>query len=312
MRLLGRKTICRWLVVACTPLAVGQGLALSEGKSTQGPVPSRTAADPRKQALIRPTKQLIWGFSEYPPFKYVENGEHKGIDLLLMREVASRMQLDLQIVDCPLKRCLALMQSGQIDVVTALGLRPERQQFIHFIRPPYNVDNRKAFYIRQGSPVQIDRWEDIYRYVIGVKNGAGYSPRFDSDPKIRKEGVDAVEQNLRKLAQGRLDVVINTEIQFEFLALKMGLDGKFAKTQFAVESGQDYIGLAKKSPLSQRRLEMQRIVQTLVAGGYMRQIRDQFFAMVRREVAADFAVPPSPANAHSQEVPDPITLRDAP
>jgi len=49
-----------------------------------------------------------------PPFSIIENNEYKGIELDLMKIIASRMGLEIQFVECLWKRCLSKMKSGKI------------------------------------------------------------------------------------------------------------------------------------------------------------------------------------------------------
>jgi polar amino acid transport system substrate-binding protein len=247
-------------------LLIATALLMAEAASASGP-------------------QLIWGFSEYPPFKYKEGGVYRGIDAALMRQIAHRMGLTLKVVECPLKRCIELLRNGEVDVLTAFGQRPEREEFTHFVNPPYNVDNYKAFYTKKGSGVKIESFDDLPKYVIGTKNGAKYFPRFDEEPLIRKEEVYEVRQNLEKLAAGRIDAVVNTEIEFDYMIARLGFDGRFEKQPYRGEPGMDYIGLSKRSALFKRKDELEQIVRSLVDSGEIERIVDELFDMVRREAA---------------------------
>lgn len=227
---------------------------------------------------------LRWGFSEYAPFKVKEGAAYSGIDVLLMRELSRKMAVDLELVDCPIARCLSMMKAGELDVLTALGLREDRQVYIEYISPPYNDNNPKVFYFRKDSPVHIESYEDLYKYRIGVKNGVRYFQEFDADEKIHKDAVDEVELNFRKLASGRIDAFVNTEIQADYLIVKEGFEGQFAKAPFRDESGRDFIGISRKSPFMARRVEISRLVRELVDGGRIQEIIQEFFNSVREAV----------------------------
>lgn len=239
---------------------------------------------PAGQCLAEMEKPVVWGFSDYPPFKYKEAGEYKGIDVLLMNEVASRLGIKIKFSDCPFKRCLELMKSGGVDFMTAIGLREERKAFVEFIFPPYNEKNTKLFYIKKGTSVKIDKYEDVYKYTIGVKNGVSYFPQFDNDPSIKKQTVNEVEINLRKLAQSRIDAAMNTEIQMDYLILKHGFEGEFEKSGFRDDSGRDFIGISKESPLLKRKVEIETIVADMVKTGRTQAIVTEFFDQIRKQV----------------------------
>lgn len=242
------------------------------------------AAPPPKDQPKQP--EIVWGFSEYPPFKYTEDGVHKGIDVMVMEEVAQKLGVKIKFYDCPFKRCVEALKDGDVDFMTAFGLREERKVFAEFVYPPYNQKNAKVLYIKKGSKVRIDKYEDLYKYTIGVKNGVSYFPRFDKDERIKKEVVNEVEMNLRKLDQGRIDAAINTEIQMDYLIIKNGFDQSFVKSKFRDETGEDYIGVSKKSALIKRKKEIDKIVADMVQSGRTKEIVSEFFNLVRRQYQA--------------------------
>jgi polar amino acid transport system substrate-binding protein len=237
---------------------------------------------------------IVWGFSDYPPFKYVENGTYQGIDVLLMKEIAKRLGLTLKYYECPFKRCLELMKTGGIDFMTAIGLRDDRKDFVDFVFPPYNEKNAKVLYLRKNSGVSIKVFEDLYKYSIGVKNGVSYFPRFDQDDKINKQVVNEAEINLRKLEQGRIDAAINTEIQMDYLIIKHGFDHVFEKSVFRDESGADYIGISKKSKYAARKAEFEAIVADLVKSGRTKAFVHEFFDEIRAQARQKIKSAPAP------------------
>lgn len=252
-----------------------------------GAVPSEPEAETEISKADGESKtekaELIWGFSVYPPFKYKEDGEYRGIDVRLMRRIVDRLGLKLKFVDCPFKRCLSLIEEGKVDVMTALGLREEREKYVEYVYPPYNVDNKKAFYVRNGSDVEIKAFEDLYKYKIGVKTGVRYFPKFDQDEKIQKEEVYKVVHNLKKLKAGRIDAAVNTQIQMDYLIIEHGFDGKFHTTEYSGEPGRDFIGISKKSPFANRADEFGELIKDLRSSGEMSLIVDRFFDMVRKQ-----------------------------
>jgi polar amino acid transport system substrate-binding protein len=234
--------------------------------------------------VIAESETMVWGFSDYPPFKYKEDGEYKGIDVLLMNDIAESLGVKIEYVECPFKRCLELMKSGRIDFMTAIGMRDDRKDYVDFIFPPYNEKNAKVLYFKKGSAVKIDKFEDMYKYSIGVKNGVSYFPRFDEDNKIDKQVVNEVEINLRKLEQSRIDAAMNTEIQMDYLILKLGYEGVFEKSLYRDESGMDFIGISKKSKYAARKKEIESIVDSMVKSGHTKAVVAEFFVEIQNQM----------------------------
>jgi polar amino acid transport system substrate-binding protein len=228
---------------------------------------------------IKTPDSLVWGFSIYPPFKFkTEDGVRNGIDLYILKEVTKKLGIKLAIVDCPFNRCLKYIESGKIDVMTSLALREERKKFISYVNPPYYTKHTKSFYMRKDSNVKIEKYEDIYKYSIGVKSAVRYFEQFDLDNKIKKEAVGTVELNLTKLIEGRIDALINTTIQLDYLIIKNGYSDKFRKSKFSYQKGEDFIGMSKKSKFISIKHKIDKIVKEMIASGEVDQIVAKFFS----------------------------------
>ncbi|MCX4026239.1 amino acid ABC transporter substrate-binding protein [Endozoicomonas sp. SM1973] len=195
------------------------------------------------------SKELVVATSEFSPWKIVEEGELKGIDGELIKDIASRLGLKIKYSECPFKRCLALMKSGLVDIMTGLLKRSDREVYIQYIEPYYvNKKTSKIFYLLKGNGHLIKKYEDIYRLKVGVKIGVRYFNKFDEDSKIKKNAVTDVIQNLRMLEAGRIDAIVNTESQGDYLIHKYGFQGKFEKAVFRPTPDVPfYFGISKKS-----------------------------------------------------------------
>lgn len=256
------------------------GVAETPNKTLTPPV----SPEPTLEGQPPKNKPLVWAFSELPPFKIKSSrGEQlfDGIDYAVLTAVAKALNAPLKIYECPLKRCLELARTGDIDILSAVALREDRKDYLEFIEPPYNRNNAKIFYIKKGSQVRIDRYEDIKKYKIGTKNGAAYFPQFDRDLTIKREPVNDILLNLRKLDQGRIDAAINTEIQMDWEILTNGLEGRFEKSNFRDDSGMSYLALSKSSPFMRNKEKIAQTIRSLVDSGEMKSIVDDFFTKAR-------------------------------
>ncbi|HEX2974963.1 MAG TPA: transporter substrate-binding domain-containing protein [Bacteroidales bacterium] len=226
-------------------------------------------------------QRLIFAFSEFGPFKFMKDNHPNGLDVQLLREIARKLNMRMEFVECSFARCMEFLKTGEADVVTSLQRRPDREEYIRFIEPPYLTKSAKRFYVRKGYGWRIKKHEDLYGMRIGVKRGVAYFPRFDSDSKILKEAVNDAFLNLKKLEKGRIDAFINTESEGDFLIKKGGFEGAFEKAPYTFNEKCDvYIGLSKKSKLMPQIREIETITAKVVTADLIRDLERKAFEAV--------------------------------
>lgn len=231
-------------------------------------------------SLLHPTlaakNELVVPISEFSPWKMTAGDRYFGIDIEILRKMAERLGLRLRFISCPFARCLEHMKEGKADLITSLLKRPDRQIYIHYLQPPYHND-RKVFYVLKGKSHVLQRYEDLYNLRVGVKRRVKYFARFDQDPKIRKEEVTDVIQNMEKLAMGRIDTFINSETQGDYLIAISGFQHQFDKAEVTFE-GYDpvYFGMSKRSQFVPRANDFERILIQLLEEGQIESVKREF------------------------------------
>jgi polar amino acid transport system substrate-binding protein len=80
-----------------------------------------------------------------------EGQDVSGIDVDIVREIARRMKLEIEYVRCPWARCLAMMQSGEADLLSSVWKRPEREACLRFFDTPFLDELPITFYFKKGS-----------------------------------------------------------------------------------------------------------------------------------------------------------------
>ena len=214
-------------------------------------------------------RTLVMAFSPAAPLKILlSDGRYSGVDVELMQQICQRLSLQLVIRPMPLARALEMMKYGQVDVMTGILRTPEREAFIDYVEPPYLTRNDKVFYQRADSSLLLDRYEELTPLQIGVKRGARYDPRFDLDASLRKSEVPTTEQSFRKLQQYRIDTLVTTEIEGDYLIKSYGWEGLFRKAPLRFSSLKGvYIGFSKASPHHDLLPEISRELALMVANG---------------------------------------------
>jgi polar amino acid transport system substrate-binding protein len=194
-------------------------------------------------------RPLVLAFDELLPWKTYSNGEYGGAYTEIVRELARRTGQALEISNCPLKRCLFMLEHGSADIIIGLRETPERRRYLHFLRTPYrNRSSDKVFYVQEGRGNSIRDYADLATLRIGTKLGAEYLERFDRDGSLKKEPAKDMDINFRKLAIGRLDAVLIPEDQGEALLAQLRLDAQIDKAVYRiVDASPRAIAISRKS-----------------------------------------------------------------
>ncbi|OWY41039.1 hypothetical protein CEK28_01860 [Xenophilus sp. AP218F] len=229
---------------------------------------------PLAARAAEPTPPLVFAFNPFPPGKTCDAaGKPGGPYVEIVRELARRARLPLEIWTCPLKRCLAGMRAGRADLMIGIHPTPERRRYQDFLDPPFTVGNRLVLYQRRGDMRRIARYEDLLPLEIAVVDGGRYFPRFDADSRLRRDPGDSLEAGLRKLQAGRVDVVIAHRQQLETLSDGPLLAAALRQSGLEFRLRQSrYVSLAYRSPYYARKAQFADILRQMRRDGTVRRL----------------------------------------
>lgn len=219
--------------------------------------------------------RLVFAFSELPPWKTIDNNQHfGGAYTEILRELAKRTDSELEIVQCPIKRCLKMIQDGKADVIIGIQASPEREAYIHFLRTPYRkFSSDKVFYVPKGKTTLVRSYNDLKTLRIGVKNGTQYFDRFDQDTQLTKDGAKDAEASFKKLLRGRVDTVAMAEDQGEAIVYSMQLQSQLDKAEYReADRTPRAVGFSKKSTHMARLPRFETAMAAMVRDGTVRAL----------------------------------------
>ncbi|MEE4376842.1 MAG: transporter substrate-binding domain-containing protein [Candidatus Competibacteraceae bacterium] len=237
-------------------------------------------------------EKIVIPMDPYPPWKFVETQtwqvNNQGIDVRLIEALLAAYNesydpdLQAEYIGCPWKRCLEMMRTGEADLISGILKRPERESYLRFIEPPYKTNSTKVFYVKRGADISIQDYDDLYQFMVGTQAGVKYFERFDTDSKIEKEEVTKDLSNFMKLAHGRIDAVISTETQADYLLAINGLQDKFEKADFQYDADLPvYFAISRKSDYFTESSRFAELVSRLTQQGAFQVIIDNYFAELR-------------------------------
>jgi polar amino acid transport system substrate-binding protein len=212
------------------------------------------------------------------PFVFAEGDAFNGVYPKVMQELARRIGLEIELVQCPAKRCELWMQSGKADMIIGMRDTPERKVYVEFLTVPHRVGSTRVFYLLRGNGSRLQRYEDLYGLRIGVELGTRYFEPFDSDPKITREEAPLQELNFQKLLKGRVDAVLTPEDRGEYYLSKLGIRDKVERAAYVYkDSLPRYIGISRKSPLMTRYDQLNKAMRDMVESGSLERIYDDYY-----------------------------------
>ena len=144
---------------------------------------------------------------KFSPFTWEENGQAKGIDIDIVKEMCQRMEVKCNIRFYPWKRVLAYTEEGKIDGGFGAFKNPTREAFAYFLEYPVHYSTYSVF-VKKGHEFLFKKIEDLYGRKIGINRGFKLNKEFDEAArtnKIRVKEVRDTTTNIKKLILNRID-----------------------------------------------------------------------------------------------------------
>lgn len=209
------------------------------------------AQDRYRFAAVPPhhVDHLECGTNEFPPFTYAdEQGRAAGIEVEVMKEVALRLGLRIDITILPWPRMLSMMRNGELDCMFAAFHTPERASYMQFTQIPIHV-SRLAVYTHSTNAFPFTRLEDLRGRRIGLIRDFQTIPALDS-ALARGDFAEAIigtsfRQLFDQLASRRLDVVIVNHHVAENILAQMG-EHDIIELPHALSSNSAFVTFTRK------------------------------------------------------------------
>ena len=220
---------------------------------------------------------IVVAFSEFPPYKMLDEGQVGGIDVDILMEIAGRMNRTLSFQQCTFEDCLDMMAQGEADVMTSLLRRPEREAYLHYVQPRYRVRSEKIFFVRKDDRDTVRSYDDLSSLRIGVKSGVNYAPLFDNDKTLNKISAASIKINISKLVAGQIDTFLTTDLEGHYWIRKLGLETRIVRAPFKfAHLDEIYMAISKKSALASEAEAFGAILNDLVKTGAIQRIEDRY------------------------------------
>ncbi len=277
---IGRKTLpglCLIILLCCLSACMPLSLAIQPDPHVKNgaiSIPPPASDENLLRYAVFPAPPYMIGVND-------EQANISGIDVEIVQEIARQLQLKIEYVHCTWNRCLELMKNGEVDLLSSVYKRPEREKYMFYLNSPYLDQLPIAFYYLKEKNYPIQSYEDIYQFErVGVLQGASYFERFDQDSRVKKFEVSSQDQLFPMLLAGRLDIIAGYVPTENYRLTTEGYRGKIERSSYEfAEQVPVYMSISKKSSTMSIRLDdFNRINEQLLKTGFIKGIINAYYA----------------------------------
>ena len=160
----------------------------------------------------------IYLIDDYPPYSWLENGEERGIDVEILRELDQRLDIKLDLHYAPWKRILSGLKEGTVEAAIQTWWRKDRTAFLEYMSVPLRTTTISIIG-RKETTVSINELSDFNNLRVGKIRAFSISTAFDEAARKNQFDlieVDHLEQAFKMLEQKRLDILVHSTSSTEF------------------------------------------------------------------------------------------------
>lgn len=201
---------------------------------------------------VEPLKTLRLVTESWPPYAYDCAGKACGMDVEVAMLVLARLGYEAKIQFVPWPRAQAQLQAGKADAILDIskGEINERESFLRFPAEPLSTSSSSLFY-RKAEPFTYQGLASLRGKRVAVVRGYNYSANFMSATHFFRESGVSHEQNMKKLARGRVDLALmDTAVGF-YLIHMLRLEGAIACDPTRFVSAKLYLAFASRPELAE-------------------------------------------------------------
>ncbi|MYN03342.1 transporter substrate-binding domain-containing protein [Pseudoduganella sp. DS3] len=184
----------------------------------------------------------------------------------------------LDVVGAPYARALALLRSGQVDMMLAMP-SPAIAEVAHAAGPVWSLE---AIAVGRAG-TRLRRVSDLRGLTVARIRGTDYGPEFMHDKAIHHYEITDHVQGLHMLLEKRIDVVVGGRPGVFYAMRKLGISRSQLGTSFVVHSRDVQLHLSKRLDDAQLANELRRGMAALRADGRVDAVIAKYSAGLPRE-----------------------------
>lgn len=221
----------------------------------------------------------------FPPTKWIENGNCVGMDVDIVKEVCKRIGIIVDIDNKPWERVIDEVRRGVIDGGFSAAATEEREQFAHFLTAHPVSTSEQVLCLKKSSKFSYKTVEDLHGKYVGKRRGDAFSSLSEfnkavEDGKIFVEDATSTEQNLKKLFYDRIDAFIAYRLDAIYWGNKLALSDQMEMISITDRPLQLYLMVSKASKFLQKKPQlleqMNQALKDMEKDGTFRRIYEKY------------------------------------
>lgn len=189
-------------------------------------------------------QELRFGYDEYPPLAYTEDGQARGESVELVKEACARLGFTPVFKRMPFARLLDSVRSGVVDAALDVTRTPDRQDYLYYPSYVRGVDSIILF-SHDGWGKDYRSLNDVTTERVGVVRGYYYG---EGTLAVLGDNVRYVKDSktlFKMLNAGRFDIVLGHASGYEYYRSTLDLMPNVVK-------GGEVLHLSYYIPLSKK------------------------------------------------------------
>jgi len=163
----------------------------------------------------------VGGGPDWAPIDFVENGKYQGIANDYLELIAQKTGLHFDIVIDKWSNNLKKIQSGEIDMLDAVYFTPERQKFMNYTQPYFEMLD--YFFIR--DDLHCKTIKDLDGKVVAIPKGYAHRDIIRKDfPNITILDVDTFSDAIDAVLEKKADILFDTYASIVYVLKKEGIN----------------------------------------------------------------------------------------
>ncbi|EMQ2876637.1 transporter substrate-binding domain-containing protein [Vibrio navarrensis] len=190
---------------------------------------------------------------EWAPYQS-KSLKHGGYISHLVTEAFAAEGYNVEFVYLPWKRGFEQTQDGELDGSFLWSRNEERAQ--HFFYSDKVLTLKTSLFQRKGAQIMWSKPEDLAKYAIGGVIGYAYGVEdLEKQGVVKISRISDADANYKKLAGGRLDIVLEDSNVGQTTVMRLGLTDQIEMNDKPIVERDYFLIVPKKSPRAQEILD---------------------------------------------------------
>jgi polar amino acid transport system substrate-binding protein len=212
----------------------------------------------------------------YPPLVYAKDGKLWGVAPEVVKEIQKLVGDDSELKAIPWLRAYEKTQKAKMHSLFAIVRIPEREKLFKWVGPIFSEGD--YFFKRKGNPLRVNNMEEAKNVKrVAVRKG-GYTHQALTANGFKNLDVGpSYESSYRKLATGRVDLVLMGELTYSYMVKNAGIDpADFERTECKFDDSGAWLAFSRDVP-DELVEKWQKALDTLKTNGVYASIIERNF-----------------------------------